>query len=351
MRGERMKENFLKVLEAHTKRYPDMEPQDYGKLMFQSEFGAEHFAGEKEEVLSFLRREISEISKKASPRSVESIGGGLCRFPLSFLQEDYEVKLAADLFLLTAKKRRGTKEGLMEKLHRASEIFGIGEWAAEWKKMGCPSVSHSDAYRRAYHPHYRLLQEDYAGYFAVLSEIYRLMEQNKPVIVAIDGRCGSGKSHLAELIVQLLSCNVIHMDDFYLPLSDRQENWQEIPGGNMDFARFQREILIPVREKRQVVYRPYSCGKGKITKEFPMPKRKLTVVEGSYSHHPSLAAPYDLKIFLTCSKEEQAKRLQVREGSYFEMFEKRWIPMEENYFLSCGTKEGSDFVTDTEGFF
>lgn len=48
MRGERMKENFLKVLEAHTKRYLDMEPQDYGKLMFQSEFGAEHFAGEKE---------------------------------------------------------------------------------------------------------------------------------------------------------------------------------------------------------------------------------------------------------------------------------------------------------------
>ena len=38
----------------------------------------------------------------------------------------------------------------------------------------------------------------------------------------------------------------------------------------------------------------------------------LSVIDGSYSHHPILAENYDLKIFLTCGKEEQARRLRIR---------------------------------------
>ena len=40
-------------------------------------------------------------------------------------------------------------------------------------------------------------------------------------ILAIDGRCTSGKTTLAEQIEKSLPCNIVHIDDFYLPFSKR----------------------------------------------------------------------------------------------------------------------------------
>ena len=86
-------------------------------------------------------------------------------------------------------------------------------------------------------------------------------------------------------------------------------------------------------------------------KEISLPVRKLTVIEGSYSHHPLLAAEYDLTVFLSCSKEEQRKRLQLREGSRFSAFEKQWIPLEEKYLQRYEIEKKSQFVVDTSNFF
>ena len=48
-----MHDEFIRILKEHTARYPKMEKQDYGKLVFQSEYGPEHLVTEKESVLSF----------------------------------------------------------------------------------------------------------------------------------------------------------------------------------------------------------------------------------------------------------------------------------------------------------
>lgn len=190
-----------------------------------------------------------------------------------------------------------------------------------------------------------------ADYFDVLLEIYRLMEKGNPVVVAIDGRCGSGKTHLAKLIGKLFPCNVLHMDDFYLPFDQRPDNWRELPAGNMDLERFLTEVLRPVKLNKQTFYRPYSCSANRMEEAVQLMPHKLTVVEGSYSHHPLLAAEYDLTIFLTCTKEEQRKRLQIREGDYFPAFETQWIPMEENYLRQHSIEENSHLVVDTGRFF
>lgn len=115
----------------------------------------------------------------------------------------------------------------------------------------------------------------------------------------------------------------------------------------MDFERFQTEVLLPSRSGKPALYRAYDCQTGKMGAGLPLPPQPLTVVEGSYSQHPCLAGQYDLKIFLTCSKEEQASRLREREGSHFTAFEERWIPMEERYFRCCAVEAGSDWVVDT----
>ena len=75
---------------------------------------------------------------------------------------------------------------------------------------------------------------------------------------------------------------------------------------------------------------------------------RLVLVEGSYSHHPSLAACYDLRIFVTCSKAEQARRLQAREGARYAAFVERWVPLEEAYFAKYAIEPHADLILDTE---
>ena len=64
--------------------------------------------------------------------------------------------------------------------------------------------------------------EDRARIFApVLAQVKRLADEGKPVAIAIDGRCGSGKTWLSGLIGDRFPCNILHMDDFYLPFGPR----------------------------------------------------------------------------------------------------------------------------------
>ena len=80
------------------------------------------------------------------------------------------------------------------------------------------------------------------------------------------------------------------------------------------------------------------------------PQGPLVLVEGSYSLHPRLRARYDLRIFLTCSREEQTARLTAREGENFPSFRDRWVPLEERYRLAC-RPEADSLLVDTTGFF
>lgn len=188
-------------------------------------------------------------------------------------------------------------------------------------------------------------------YDNVLKAIQELAGMGRRVIVSIDGRCGSGKTGLAEVIRPVFPCNVFRMDDYYLPMDKRKSNWEQLSGGNMDFGRFRQEVLLPSARGETIMYRPFDCQSGTYKRVEEVQPRMLTVVEGSYSAHPMLAEEYDLKIFMTCSKEVQGRRLKEREGAHFSAFEQRWIPMEENYIRKCNVLQSSDIVIDTSGFF
>ena len=360
-RGIPMSDEFFRILKEHATRYPQMKPQDYGKLVFQSEYGPEHLVTEKQPMISFLKEEMAELPSDTVPKDIELIGGGLCRFPLSFCKSEAEVRLLADLFLLTAQEHSGSAEGIRNKTEELKKlhISGMEEWLKDWEKNGYPPVHHSQSYRESYHPHYRLLKRAYAGYFPVVAAVRKRMpfgavsegmEKGEPVIIGIDGRCGSGKSSLSDLFSKLFDCNIFHMDDFYLPLERRLENWREIPGGNMDFERLISEVLEPIQKNQPVLYRPYDCQKGAIAESSKRSPKLLNIIEGSYSHHPQLRGNYRFTIFLTCSGAEQRRRLQEREGSYFSAFEKQWIPYEEHYYQCYDIEKNSDLNLDTSVF-
>lgn len=344
-----MNTEFERIVREHRARYPLMQPQDYGKLAYQSEFGPEHLVTDEDRMLDYIREEWSGV-EGFTCRAPEDIGGGLCRFHLN---PDVEKTAASEvlikLFRLTSEKYIGNWDGLEEKLSVLEKlpVSGMGEWLKQYRAKGCPAVHHSEVYRAHYTPHYRLLKQEYARFFPALLAVAKQIQERGQVVLAIDGRCGSGKTSLAELMEQVFDCNVFHMDDFYLPLEKREDNWLEIPGGNMDLERFRREVLEPAFAGETVFYRPYDCGQGVFKEAYSVRPRPLTVIEGSYSHHPALEAEYDVKLFVTCEKEEQLRRLQEREGDYFPTFQRLWMPLEEQYIRMCGIERSDAMLVDT----
>ena len=170
-----------------------------------------------------------------------------------------------------------------------------------------------------------------------------------PVLVALDGRCGSGKTTLAaQLARQFPQSITVHTDDFYLPPASRVANWEQIPCANMDLERLRAQVLTPARAGQAIPYRAYSCRAGAYLPEQCFAPQPLVIVEGSYSHHPALADCYDLRVFVTCSKAEQTRRLQAREGARYPAFAQRWIPLEEGYFAKYSIEESADLILDPE---
>lgn len=170
-----------------------------------------------------------------------------------------------------------------------------------------------------------------------MEEALRLIETalagKERILVAIDGPCASGKTTLAKTLSDELSCPVIHMDQFFLRSEQRTPHRLAEVGGNLDRERFKAEVLTPLLERNECVYRPFVCSTMSLGEPITVERSPVILIEGSYSCHPDLRDAYDLCLYSSISREEQEKRLLLREGeAKLAVFKAKWIPMEEAYF-------------------
>ena len=166
----------------------------------------------------------------------------------------------------------------------------------------------------------------------VQKEIERLIKLQPRILIAIDGNCTSGKTTLAKQLAEVYDCNVFHMDDFFLRRSQRTpERLGEI-GGNVDYERFQEEVLLPLKSGAAFSYRPFSCRTLSLSEPVTVQPKQLNIVEGTYSLHPYFGDVYDLKIRLTIDPQLQRERILARPEFLQKRFFEEWIPMEDRYF-------------------
>ncbi len=173
------------------------------------------------------------------------------------------------------------------------------------------------------------------------------------MFVALDGRCGAGKTTLAEALAEDLNreaggrpvCAVVHMDDFFLRPEQRTPERLAVPGGNVDYERFRAEVLEPLCAGGAACYRPFDCHTGALGEAVTVDPTMYVLVEGSYACHPTLRDYYHERFFLTLSPEEQWRRIVARNGEAgAAAFRERWIPLEEAYFEGCRVREVCQLV-------
>lgn len=173
-------------------------------------------------------------------------------------------------------------------------------------------------------------------------------KRSRQVIIAIDGNCGSGKSTLATELAKALDANLFHMDDFYLPEELKTIERMAEPGGNVDYERFKKDVMIPLLAGSDFMYQKFSCLIQGLDETIVVMPKKINIVEGAYALHPQLIDAYDLKVFMSHDYETQCDRILKRNGpEKLKTFIEKWIPMENLYFEALGIREICDLVIDT----
>lgn len=354
-------DDFLRILHPHAKRYRQMTPQDAVKLAYQSVFGGGHMIPDEAAALTRLQSEYAALREKTTTPDgniplTEPIGGGLVRLHLAALDADIlPLEAVNAMFCRSAEMVQGSAETFQQVLHELRQGCQDGylpfsqdeleTYLQTYIAAGTPMVSHSETYRAAYHPAYRIIRQEFVPYLAPIGAIYRLLQENGRVVVAIEGMAGAGKSTLAKLLAQLTGGEVIHMDDFFLPPEKRTAERLAEAGGNVDYERFSAEVIPGLSVGTHFSYGIFDCTKMAITAYRNIPKSPVRIVEGSYAMHPQFGRYADVAVFLYLSPTVQWERIMERNGAKVaEKFRSIWIPMENRYFREKHVAERCRYV-------
>ncbi len=347
------------LLIRHHSTYPLMQIQDLFKFLFQSAFGCEHLVSSEDAAITYIRREYAALTQ-ASPTSPDPLDGAYSRVHLSCLQEGLTPETLGKLFCRSAKTEPSGWEDLQDKLQTTRDMIREGllpfspeefeETLAAWAEKGYPPVHHSDTFRAAYSPAYRVIGSEYLPFLPLLTRIDKLLQDgNSSAVIAIEGSSASGKTTLAKLLEDLYGCTVFHMDDFFLrPEQRTPERFAEI-GGNVDRERILEEVLLPLSQGKPVCYRPFDCATQTLKAPITVTPNRLTVVEGAYSMHPTLAPYYTLSVFLDIDSAYQQTRILKRNSPAFaKRFFEEWIPLEQRYFSQTQIRARCDLTLRIE---
>lgn len=147
------------------KLHPQAQPQDYIKLIFQSEFGPGHLIPSPDYARNRLQQEWQDVKDLPAEPS-QYIGGGYMRLCVKGIDESRleEINTA---FVNSANTKTGSDEGFMEKLElfvdmAANGVFAFGYEEAkqavdEYLADGIRPTSHTKIYHSHYRPAYRVV--------------------------------------------------------------------------------------------------------------------------------------------------------------------------------------------------
>lgn len=342
------------ILRAHSVRYPLMTPCDAVKLVYQNEFGGGHLVENEKASLSYLLSEYDSARFRKNAPVSEDIGGGYARLHLHPSQIPY-AECVNRVFVLSSRRQDGTLEAFVWKLDvlqacTAEGIFAFGadelaDYLVAYRAAGYPPISHSEVYRAAYLPAYRVIDARYVRLMPAVYAMYDLFLRKRNPVICIEGRAASGKTTAAELLAPVIGAQVIHMDDFFLPPALRTAERYAEDGGNVHYERFRDEVIRGIERGEPFTYRVFDCGKMDYTDVRTIDPAFPIMIEGAYSMHPYFGDACDLRIFSDIDPALQRARILSRNGeAMLRRFETEWIPLEERYFKTYDIRSACDLV-------
>src|SRR5438067_664964 len=194
----------------------------------------------------------------------------------------------------------------------------------------------------------------------ILREIERLRtDVRKPIVVALDGGSGAGKTTIAQRLMRLTAVALVPLDDFYQTVIPETE-WphksaEQRLNGVFNWSRVRSEALEPLRAGRPGRWHAFDFMRGlgkagtyslnkEVTEVAPAP---TILVEGAYSASPPLRDLIDLAVLVHVQNKTRHLRTALRERDDTEFLAKWhaiWDEVEAYYFQYVCPPESFDLV-------
>lgn len=317
--------SIIDAINLEKQLHPKATSQDISKLIYQACFGNGHMITSVKDCLDQLKQEVVQDNSKPS---IQNIGNGYVRVSCSAMKKKEE--LYNLLFVHSSKQDPDTK--LYQSLLMKYDL------------QPSNNLHHSKEYVDTYDPHYRVIKKEYIDYIKGIEFVYKQIQNNERILICIEGPCASGKTTFSNILHELFSLTIFHMDDYFLqPFQRVPERLEEI-GGNVDYERVKKEIFDPWSKQENIVYQRYNCQTLKLEEPIHVPYKDIMVIEGSYSCHPYFKEFDTRKIWIDLDSEEQINRLEKRSKNLLERFIKEWIPKENAYFKKYDIKSTCDVI-------
>jgi len=188
---------------------------------------------------------------------------------------------------------------------------------------------------------------------SVIIKIENLRDNSpRPILVAIDGRSGVGKSTIAKRIAKKVNGVVIVGDDFYSGGTDnewKKKGAKEKVISCIDWKRLRKEVLEPLLSGKPASWHPFDFkkGEGLAIKTISAKPTQVIYLDGVYSARPELSDLVDLSILVEAENVGRRKRLVEREGSIFmNNWHSIWDKAEDYYFRNIQPKGSFNFVVN-----
>ena len=162
--------DFTFYLEEQIKLHPSIQLQDILKMCYQSVFGPEHMLADVDRAKAYFMQEYNATPTDFSAPLFEPLSDTFCRVNLAaWKAKELDAGKLFELFFASAKEKTSATEKDFDDCAKHVETllakkllpFSLEEWTdcyAAYKKNGMPPVHHSDAYRLAEQPAYRLVR-------------------------------------------------------------------------------------------------------------------------------------------------------------------------------------------------
>jgi uridine kinase len=173
----------------------------------------------------------------------------------------------------------------------------------------------------------------------------------RPILVALDGRSGTGKSTIARFIASQLSGVEVTADDFWV--GGYNSEWdtrtpREKAEKAIDWQKIRAEVLEPLLDGRPTSWHPFNwaAGHGLAEQTITAEPKPLIVLDGAYSTRPELSDLIDLGVLVKMPNDSHRRnRLIGREGrEYMADWHNRWDVAEDYYFTEVRPKDSFDMI-------
>ena len=337
MTENNFEQEMLSRLKAQILLTPAMQAEDTVKFVFQAMLGVGHLLSDRESVTRSVALEMSSLTADPAEPLFDILSPAWCRLNLRrAMAEDIPPAVIAGMMLASVHDLPFTRQDVQACCRR---IAGSGEFPLTDEALtdmipdGHWLPSHSQAYREAYHPAYRVVSANWIPCMEAVQVIAEKSAGGRRLLITLDGPCASGKTTLARHLAAVFRGETMHTDDFVIPHAMKTPERLAVPGGNCDAERLAVEVVIPFKLGSPVKYRIYDFRHDVLLPEQQLPDTQILILEGSYCNLPAIRKHADVRLFLDTPPDIREARLHARESAAsLQQFYQRWIPLENAYF-------------------